>query len=584
MDGKEIRLLSGKNYLFQNTERKDIDGRDVRVTTTGATRASIFFADTSDAFRISGIRKDTVTIDGALASGTDTLLVDDASNIRVGYLIELRSNKAWYYDDAKLQPKGELHYVRKVSSDTVWTRHVTFDSYSASEDVDVIVYEPITVQIAGVNFIYPLNDDQANGIALEARYWGPGSRITNCSIQESDLTGLQLTSCFNIRIDNSDIVGCDKQGNGYGIHDQGGYGSIIENNYFYGNRSGIDAGNYMSRSNKFTNNIVNASNLENDSTRALGLHQLAEGWLIEGNVIESAYYGIIDRGVNNVIKGNKFHSIGAVVISKNGGGSFTVMDNIYNSQLDKREDVGPVSLEAQQANTFVTITRNADLSDTSFYSIKNNVANGISKHFISIEDSIYNLELANNMVRFNTSGNPVLVLSGTANAPVKNSAIIDNVVFAPSGNYTPFANVDIDESTLVRLFEDSKIAIGNVTAMDSIFNVKGGASFSGGIHVSGEFKSGMLQSGGILFAGSDGIIENDYANLYYNSASRRLGVQVNSPEAALHVAEGTEARLLFGDNGPNSNPQLRNLIELTLPTSIRSDLVIPVASKLISNE
>jgi hypothetical protein len=29
---------------------------------------------------------------------------------------------------------------------------------------------------------------------------------------------------------------------------------------------------------------------------------------------------------------------------------------------------------------------------------------------------------------------------------------------------------------------------------------------------------------------------------------------------------------------------IRNLIELTLPTSIRSDLVIPVASKLISNE
>jgi site-specific recombinase XerD len=88
---------------------------------------------------------------------------------------------------------------------------------------------------------------------------------------------------------------------------------------------------------------------------------------------------------------------------------------------------------------------------------------------------------------------------------------------------------------------------------------------------------------------SDLIIENIgiaevIAFLDYLEVNRHNGIGTrNTRLSAIHsffrYVAGTSPEHL-----DQSQRILRNLIELTLPTSIRSDLVIPVASKLISNE
>ena len=453
MDGKQLRLLSGKSYLINSDVSPfylRFQGYDIDLTTTGKDKATIIGEDehatTFLLIESNNTWIPTLSQDAFIDSFRVT--VSSTSNLVEGMLIELRSDSVLVYNSVA---RGELNIIDSVdvANKILRLRHPLLFNYDVSnEDVQARCTLPINVRIDNIAFI--AEDDwqsNANNICIEIWHC-QDLEFTRNYINGWNGVGVQLHYNHSALLEKNYIINVNQNGGGYGIHSSGGNFIKIYNNEFYNCRSGMDAG---SRVNRFIdvqgNYFGQRTYLDPYSIRGAGFHEGVMYGIVKNNTFDGCQIGFTDRSLNSVIDGNQFRAIRGTCISKNGGHSITITNNVYNYQsgFEPVSQLGGSSQNVYdtRASLFINLTDNTENDTTGQISIIGNTAIGITEAFISIgrDDSLVNFKVLNNNVYFErASGNVFFILSGTEAGGSIQTELRHSTI---SGNTVHYNNVDM---------------------------------------------------------------------------------------------------------------------------------------------
>lgn len=258
--------------------------------------------------------------------------------------------------------KGELNVVERILGGKIELQNLLNDGYDviddtygdAKEDVRISFYDPVQVEIDGVDFEWIKSPNVGNFECIKIKY-GRNCVFRNVEIIQTRRIGFQIERSYNTLIDFCRVRGADGNFLGYGVNVQNSTLTTIRNSYFWGCRRGVDFDSvrdfidpYPSRFGRVESCVTFGGGIREEG-RPLEAPWYPEGdWLTDdalnygfgshgpaehieyiNNRTVNVYRGIFLRGTNERVIGNKFIGKMEECIGVWFGGNFTIADNEY---------------------------------------------------------------------------------------------------------------------------------------------------------------------------------------------------------------------------------------------------------------
>lgn len=304
--------------------------------------------------------------------------VANTSGIETGMLMEVVSDKSWYYDprpDATDARKSELHRVRHVEAGVVHTELEANDGYPTSESVTVNFYQPATVLIENITIEANLVTNGSpvrRGVLLETV---SDSILHNVTVRNYGLTGVSARRAYSSRILGGAMENINGAGASYAIQTSGSTLFDIVGTRFSGCYAGVDFSgtNVISLLCSVSETVVTGGGVDSDgeqfgwkefsamgkSQRAHGTHGPSDRCKFFDNRISGVHSAFVLRGRNHVVSKNQIESQSANgVIRIYDGYNFTISDNVCDRSFFGGKDSTSQSLSSSQdklPETFVLV-------------------------------------------------------------------------------------------------------------------------------------------------------------------------------------------------------------------------------------
>jgi hypothetical protein len=482
-EGAEYPLVFEPNTSYAIATRLLTTG-DIVIEGNGAT---LIPASSTNGFVVSpGADIASTTLSADAPINRNSITVTSATGFTAGALIKIVSNASWHINpDAESLYKGELHVVKTVSGTTVTLEGTLADNYdTGTETITVTVLASAECTIRDLNVIYASHTTATVGMQLGQCI---SSLVENVTIDGGATQGLNITSCYNAVVTNSNFYRSNRVSLGYGIQINGSYGTEVKGCNFLQCRRGVDvSGAWPSRyshihNNNFDGHGLQSDNGENfDDASAFGGHETSEHTLFSNNVITHMQYAVVLRGMNELVSNNYIYGdikTGCIAINK--AVNCTIDGNMYNPGLRpiKTLDLDGSDDDEYKAQYFVYLVEPVNL--TGFWNITNNHCLDLQNAFLSINfttaaQTLNNVYVVNNVVNMtgddvNTTVNLVQKTFGAEDYTLAGSIIRNNVILPDTATYVPIqSNVTYTDSTTFTAADATpSVANGHMFKTDS---------------------------------------------------------------------------------------------------------------------
>lgn len=304
--------------------------------------------------------------------------VADTSGVETGMLMEVISEKSWYYDprpestDAR---KSELHRVVHVGAGVVHTELEANDGYPVSESVTVNFYQPATVFIENVTIDAKLVTDGSpvrRGVILETV---SDSILSNVTVRNYGLAGVNARRAYSSKIIGGAMENVNGDGSSYSIQTWGCTLFDVVGTRFSGCYSGVDISGMqvISLLCSVSDTVVTGGGIDRngeqfgwkefsalgESQRGHGTHGPSDRCRFSGNRISGVHAAFALRGRNHIVMGNQIESRSANgMIRIYEGYNFTISDNVCDRSFFGGKDLASQTWSSPQdklAQSFVLV-------------------------------------------------------------------------------------------------------------------------------------------------------------------------------------------------------------------------------------
>ena len=373
-DGAKVHFESGKVYRITKT----LDfaaGLDINISSNGSP-ATLNWDSQIHGFRCIGTQVLSTTLTNSQPKYSRTWTLDSTTGLEPGMLMEVESDKEWYYDPRGRTHVSELHKISDVTGSTVRTYIDANDGYNVDDNtITVTFYKPINVEITNLIFKAPkifADDENSQRVGIDIGY-ADNARVTDVVTDSFQAVGLMIRGCYGAKVSRHVGIDANYWTSGYGAETLGSTVTTFSNCLYRGCRRGIDVngldvislhtnivdcvcegGGYDSKNDPFgfqDNGTTTGANIN----YGFGSHGPADKTTYT-NCTTYTRYGINCRGGNEVIQNCNFFGHVTSCVSYSYGRELTVKNcNSRNSIIDKdttRYD-GGVSVNNNQAAWFV---------------------------------------------------------------------------------------------------------------------------------------------------------------------------------------------------------------------------------------
>ena len=405
---KPVCFESGKSY--KTTSQITITG-DVSIHSSGAEPAVIAPNGAFKTFQFTGATSSAnSTLSAEAEVGDTTVTVASASGMNVGDLIKLVSDVLWYWDNRSTLYKGELHVIKSISGNVITLIDPLCDTYDISDSETVAVYT------------YPFKTIHIDGLKIEYTSAQAATAMSVVYYQESSLKGLQvinsqtagLSANYNYNLSISKFLARlnSPTSLGYGIQINGGTFNRVLDSHFEDCRRGVDfSGGTPSRFGLVYGCTATNQDMASSGFSAFGTHGTAENIAFIDNNVSGFRFGILTRGNNITVRGNKFSGTGIACIQASYGNGLVVDGNtvepFHADRTALTDNVGYYSW-----NNFVSL---GNTNYVGTVDITNNVVHQIIKSPILGGDAVTRWRIEDNYFRVynNSSGTNIYLIDGT---------------------------------------------------------------------------------------------------------------------------------------------------------------------------
>lgn len=297
---------------------------------------------------LAGGEQAVTALSGALDANVNYFIVESAQEFKAGHIVQLLSDKDWYYRTGQGWKKGELHVIKSVNGNIVEVENTIQDSYSDSETVTVTVYDPIRVDLSGFRVIYPKNTFPAVGIEVHNAV----DSVIAAGVVGSSHKGIQIDRSYRVEVKGKALIkGANRDGWGYGVHVRGCSYVDVHGIDFENCRASVDfSGNKIGSGEtppsrwcrQYECNVngagKNQDGVDDFATRGGGSHPPAEYCDFFDNYIENVDNGFHFRGKGHKAWNNRFRNVKDQYFRISFGSGFTAHGNeSIDSQSDGKD-------------------------------------------------------------------------------------------------------------------------------------------------------------------------------------------------------------------------------------------------------
>lgn len=348
----------------------------------------------------------------------------EADKFATGDLVQVRSDKLWYFDNRGTAKKGETHVVSRVSGSTVIVEAELFDTYeNASETINLVKIDKSTFLFS--NFFYENPINTTGGIQFQGQV---DSRFDYIDVDGATGIGMLIKNSYKTQATMGSYRNANTNNLGYGIQiSQSTFSGVIGAD-FYNNRRGVDisGADAVSRGcyvGYCKNTGVDLDHLGGDLysfSSGFGTHGSSDGSRFFQNQTWDVKQGIITRGANESVLDNFFYGRMSDAVASTDGANLTIQGNRYESSMLQ---ASPVSGDSRLQN-FVNLTMYDNRGRTV---IKDNTANRIVSSFLQyqVDSAADNL----NVKGIDMSGNTWNIFANSVGAS------FTNVLFVAGGGH-----------------------------------------------------------------------------------------------------------------------------------------------------
>lgn len=380
LNGKDLILESGATYY---TSREVVTvGLDVSIRSNGKPATIKNLSKNIRAMTVLGTEVGIYSVTNSVTIFSRVLTLSDASNVQVGDLIGLVSNKFWYCDARDETYKSQLNKVERIEGNNVFVITAWSESYdTASETLSAYVYRPVQALIRDVDFhctpmdVSPTASPNVRGLSLR---YTTDSVLTNVSTHYAQACGIQVARSFNTLV----VGGVSDKSNGYtsgyGVQTDGTSHTRVTKRTVTGSRRGVDVSGIGIISSHTTVDdctiIGGGVNSRGDtygwnadgSTGAyqggIGTHGAANFTEIKDNYIVNVHQPVILRSPNNVVSGNTIigRTVNGAINVAFGGGNIIEGNSVLQgivAGLGQSTAVfdGQANINSRRAESLVTL-------------------------------------------------------------------------------------------------------------------------------------------------------------------------------------------------------------------------------------
>ncbi|MDG4658137.1 hypothetical protein P6P90_13205 [Ectobacillus antri] len=279
----------------------------------------------------------STTVAKNVAYNKPYVVVKDATGMKEGDLLHLRSTKLWYWDNRGYLTKGELHKITKIEGNTIYLDRTTQERYKVdlTETVTATAYPNAKLQIRNVSFAHP---NPYNTVMMKVSYTS-NAHFDKLSITNSQRVGLLLNATFQSVVSQANVnLGTTKDiTSGYGIQDYGGSETLITDSTFMRVRRGVDfSGDTPSRYGTVRHSKAYGykDGVLASGNSGFGTHSTAEHITFENNYVENFSYGFVTRGTYITIKNNIHTGFSRSFVATSYGNHVNLLHNTYKSRYN----------------------------------------------------------------------------------------------------------------------------------------------------------------------------------------------------------------------------------------------------------
>ncbi|PGK51542.1 hypothetical protein CN918_27510 [Priestia megaterium] len=378
----------------------------------------------------------STVLSNSIKKGQSFVEVKDASKIKAGDLLHLKSSKLWRWDNRGYLSKGELLRVTKVSGKKVYVASPLRDSYYVTgEKVEVTNYEKRGFVMENVSFSYPVPFDSAK--ELVRIDMTTGASLKGVEVRNSKRIGILLDRTYRTAVTNmkADLGTTPDISSGYGIQDYGGIYTRITNSYFTHVRRGIDfSGVTPSRFGYagYNEAVGPEKNTLASGNSGFGTHSTAENIVFEHNKIDGFSYSFNSRGNFITFKNNEATGRIRALVAAGFGDNIVISNNKYTSKTGNAEN-------------FLRVVKTFDGKIT----LRNNYAGVLLNDFIQNDaPGLKGLDVRSNRGVFIHKGKSyAYLLKSLPKIALKNSVFQSNTLAMRQGKKAFSLNVNLTSKT-----------------------------------------------------------------------------------------------------------------------------------------
>lgn len=444
--GQLLVLPQGKTYNIP--KGITTTGKDINIFAVAGTTPNIVSSWKTIEPRFlhfKGTPKHVTTLKSIKYIESNIWEIEDIGSVQIGDLMEVKSNKSWYYDprpESTDGRKSELHKVVEIQSNIVITELPANDGYlqDTSEEVTVSFYTPITVNIANLSLaieLEPFVEDRAKpitGISIENCL---NSHLEGLNVNGAISAGVSIRGSYNTKVVSNNVINSRDYYTGYGMQTWGSTKTFFTGNTFASCRRGIDAsgGNIISLHTYIEGNSVIGSGRNSrgeyygwDHSKGttgaycggFGGHGTSDKIYMRGNTVCNTHAGFIVRSSNNEIVGNTFVGKNKYGVTCSEGIGVLIEGNVLSTRYtskDTKTSPGLANINSCVLESLVKFypSWNYNIPSTIKDNIVTTFGNAIVQESTTINVSI----IRNHFTLLGTSTNtPLKVFEFTEGSPI----------------------------------------------------------------------------------------------------------------------------------------------------------------------
>lgn len=378
----------------------------------------------------------TTILSNSAKKGQMYVELKNASQVKTGNLLHLKSSKLWRWDNRGYLSKGELLRVTKVVGNKAYVATPLRDSYYVTgERVDATNYAKRGFTMKNVSFSYPVPyNSQKELVRIDMT---TNAYLEGVEVKNSKRLGILLDRTYKTTVKKmkADLGTTPDIAAGYGIQDYGGIYTRITNSYFTHVRRGIDfSGVTPSRYGYagYNTAVGPVKNTLASGNSGFGTHSTAEYIEFDHNKVDGFSYSFLNRGNYITFKNNEASGRIRAMFATGFGDNLVISNNKYTSKTGNAEN-------------FLRVVNTFDGKVT----LRNNYAGVLLNDFIQNDASgLKGLDVRSNRGVFvHKAASKAYLLKSLPKIPLKSSVFQANTLTMRQGKKAFTLNVDLTSKT-----------------------------------------------------------------------------------------------------------------------------------------